>query len=101
MRFSLGLLSSTQGTENFREDETSVANHIKSKLSIRDAIQFDKLHNDLKDKVIQSHNIYLAPFSLCFIITISFSFDDSTRKFNRIMLCNSFIFDFSASKESC
>ncbi|XP_070157516.1 gamma-tubulin complex component 3 [Polyergus mexicanus] len=46
MRFSLGLLSST-GT--LREDEMTVATNIKSKLSPRDAVQFDKLHNDLKD----------------------------------------------------
>lgn len=51
MRFSLGLLSSTQGVETFREDEITVANHIKSKLSTRDSVYFDKLHNDLKDKV--------------------------------------------------
>lgn len=49
MRFSLGLLSST-GT--LREDEMTVATNIKSKLSPRDAVQFDKLHNDLKDGVI-------------------------------------------------
>lgn len=51
MRFSLGLLSSTQGIETLREDEMTVATYIKSKLSPRDAIQFDKLHNDLKDGV--------------------------------------------------
>lgn len=50
MRFSLGLLSST-GT--LREDEMTVATNIKSKLSPRDAVQFDKLHNDLKDGVIK------------------------------------------------
>ncbi|XP_029157570.1 gamma-tubulin complex component 3 [Nylanderia fulva] len=49
MRFSLGLLSSTQGIETLREDEVTVATYIKSKLSPRDAVQFDKLHNDLKD----------------------------------------------------
>lgn len=51
MRFSLGLLSSTQGIEILREDEVTVATYIKSKLSPRDAVQFDKLHNDLKDGV--------------------------------------------------
>ncbi|KAL0112556.1 hypothetical protein PUN28_012105 [Cardiocondyla obscurior] len=49
MRFSLGLLSSTQGIETLREDEMTVATYIKSKLPPRDAVQFDKLHNDLKD----------------------------------------------------
>ena len=51
MRFSLGLLSSTQGAETFREDEMSIAGLIKNKLSAKDAVQFDKLHNDLKEKV--------------------------------------------------
>jgi len=51
MRFSLGLLSSTQGIEILREDEITIATCIKSKLSPHDAIQFDKLHNDLKDGV--------------------------------------------------
>ncbi|XP_015587434.1 gamma-tubulin complex component 3 [Cephus cinctus] len=54
MRFALGLLSSTQGIETFREDELSVASHIKSKLSAHDAIQFDRLHNDLKDKPLKN-----------------------------------------------
>jgi len=51
MRFSLGLLSSTQGIEILREDEITIATCIKSKLSPHDAVQFDKLHNDLKDGV--------------------------------------------------
>lgn len=58
MRFSLGLLSSTQGIETLREDEVTVATYIKSKLSPRDAVQFDKLHNDLKDGV-QNLIVYL------------------------------------------
>lgn len=58
MRFSLGLLSSTQGIETLREDEVTVATYIKSKLSPRDAMQFDKLHNDLKDGV-QNIMIYI------------------------------------------
>ena len=59
MRFSLGLLSSTQGIETLREDEVTVATYIKSKLSPRDAVQFDKLHNDLKDGV-QNNFTFLA-----------------------------------------
>lgn len=51
MRFSLGLLSSTQDIDTLKEDELSVTTYIKSKLSPRDAIQFDKLHSDLKDGV--------------------------------------------------
>jgi len=62
MRFSLGLLSSTQGIETLREDEVTVATYIKSKLSPRDAVQFDKLHNDLKDGVYK----ILFTSSLCF-----------------------------------
>jgi len=62
MRFSLGLLSSTQGIETLREDEVTVATYIKSKLSPRDAIQFDKLHNDLKDGVYK----ILFTSSFCF-----------------------------------
>ncbi|XP_032676591.1 gamma-tubulin complex component 3 [Odontomachus brunneus] len=49
MRFSLGLLSSTHGIETLREDEVTIATCIRNKLSERDAIEFDKLHNDLKD----------------------------------------------------
>ncbi|XP_076634245.1 gamma-tubulin complex component 3 [Colletes latitarsis] len=48
MRFSLGLLSSSQGVETLREDEITVASHIRDKLPICDAVQFDKLYNDLK-----------------------------------------------------
>jgi len=51
MRFSLGLLSSTQGIEILKEDEITIATCIKSKLSPHDTVQFDKLHNDLKDGV--------------------------------------------------
>lgn len=51
MRFSLGILSSTHGIETLREDEVTVATCIRSKLSERDAVEFDKLHNDLKDGV--------------------------------------------------
>ncbi|KAL7301860.1 hypothetical protein TKK_0005465 [Trichogramma kaykai] len=49
MRFSLSLLSSTQGVDPLREDETMVANQIKSKLSEQDGALFDELHNNLKD----------------------------------------------------
>ncbi|XP_014213492.1 gamma-tubulin complex component 3 [Copidosoma floridanum] len=49
MRFSLSLLSSTQGIDTFKDDETMVANQIKSKLSPQDAALFDELHNNLKD----------------------------------------------------
>lgn len=51
LRFSLGVLSSTQGVETIREDETTIAYQIRGKLSGKDAVQFDKLHNDLKDGV--------------------------------------------------
>lgn len=65
MRFSLGLMSSTQGIETLREDEVTVATYIKSKLSPRDAVQFDKLHNDLKDGV-QNLMVYIFLTFLCF-----------------------------------
>lgn len=65
MRFSLGLLSSTQGIEVLKEDEVTVATYIKSKLSPRDAVQFDKLHNDLKDGVIENFTIYIFSILLC------------------------------------
>ena len=48
IRFSLGLLSSSQGVETIREDEITVISHIKDKLSSGDAVQFDKLYIDLK-----------------------------------------------------
>lgn len=48
MRFSLGLLSSTQGVETLREDEITVASQIKEKLQICEAVQFDKLYNELR-----------------------------------------------------
>ncbi|XP_053984214.1 gamma-tubulin complex component 3 homolog [Hylaeus volcanicus] len=48
MRFSLGLLSSSQGLETLQEDEITVVSHIKDKLSPCDEAQFDKLYNDLK-----------------------------------------------------
>lgn len=48
MRFSLGLLSSSQGVETLREDEITVASHVKNKLPHCDTVQFDKLYNDLK-----------------------------------------------------
>lgn len=51
MRFSLGLLSSTQGIETLQEDEISIGNQIREKLSICDATQFDKLYNELKSGV--------------------------------------------------
>lgn len=51
MRYSLGLLSSTSSSDIFCEDETTVASQIRSKLSGNDALNFDKLLNDLKDKV--------------------------------------------------
>lgn len=54
MQFSLSLLSSTQGVDALREDETMVASQIKSKLSAQDAILFDELHNNLKDGVSKS-----------------------------------------------
>lgn len=50
-QFSLSLLSSTQGVDALREDETMVASHIKSKLSAQDVTLFDELHNSLKDGV--------------------------------------------------
>lgn len=52
MRHSLGILSSVHGIEKAREDEVTVAACIRSKLSERDAVEFDKLHNDLKDGVM-------------------------------------------------
>jgi len=67
MRFSLGLLSSTQGIETLREDEVTVATYIKSKLSPRDAVQFDKLHNDLKDGV---QNNFTSFLTFCFILIL-------------------------------
>lgn len=51
MRFSLSLLSSMQGMDTLKEDETIIANQIKSKLSSQDAILFDELHSNLKDGV--------------------------------------------------
>ena len=48
IRFSLGLLSSSQGVETIREDEITVISHIKDKLSSGDTVQFDKLYIDLK-----------------------------------------------------
>lgn len=60
MRFSLGLLSSTQGIEILREDEVTVATCIKSKLSPHDAVQFDKLHNDLKDGPLKNRTSILV-----------------------------------------
>ena len=71
MRFSLGLLSSTQGIETLREDEMTVATYIKSKLSPRDAVQFDKLHNDLKDGVIKQ---ILQFLHLSLFLSLSFLF---------------------------
>ncbi|XP_012278710.1 gamma-tubulin complex component 3 [Orussus abietinus] len=49
LRLSLGVLSSAQGSETLREDEVTVASLIRDKLSLQDALQFDKLHNNLKD----------------------------------------------------
>lgn len=72
MRFSLGLLSSTEGMETLSEDEVTVATYIKSKLSPSDAVQFDKLHNDLKDGV-QNLIVYIFPqflFSFPFMSAI-------------------------------
>lgn len=63
LRFSLGLLSSTQGIETLREDETTVASQIRGKLSARDASQFDKLHNDLKDGVKFKRYFFNVQFS--------------------------------------
>lgn len=54
MRYSLGLLSSTQGVEKFHEDEISITNQITSKLTPRDSIIFDKLHSDLKDRPLKN-----------------------------------------------
>uniref|UniRef100_A0A0C9S147 Tubgcp3_0 protein n=1 Tax=Fopius arisanus TaxID=64838 RepID=A0A0C9S147_9HYME len=54
MRFSLGLLSSTQGVDAFRDDEISVISHIKSKLSTRENIYLEKLMNDLKDNPLRN-----------------------------------------------
>lgn len=71
MRFSLGLLSSTQGIETLKEDEVTVATYIKSKLSPRDAVQFDKLHNDLKDGV---QNLIYIFYILSFISTVLITF---------------------------
>lgn len=56
MRFSLGLLSSTQGIETLQEDEISIGNQIREKLSICDATQFDKLYNELKSGVWYKFN---------------------------------------------
>ncbi|XP_066585040.1 gamma-tubulin complex component 3-like [Prorops nasuta] len=53
MRYSLGILSSTQ-YEAIREDELSLGNHIRNKLSSGNAIHFDKLHNELKDKPLKN-----------------------------------------------
>lgn len=51
MRFSLGLLSSTQGIETLQEDEITIAGQINQKLSICEATLFDKLYNDLRTAV--------------------------------------------------
>jgi len=73
MRFSLGLLSSTQGIETLREDEVTVATYIKSKLSPCDAVQFDKLHNDLKDGVqnLMVYLFYVLYFNRIYYIYVS------------------------------
>ncbi|KAK0087490.1 hypothetical protein PV325_000931 [Microctonus aethiopoides] len=77
MRFSLGLLSSTQGVESFREDEITIANHIKSKLSSRDSVHFDKLHNDLKDKPLKNRIGVLI-----FLMYMSQSTDENKTNFS-------------------
>ncbi|XP_034947790.1 gamma-tubulin complex component 3 [Chelonus insularis] len=76
MRLSLGFLSSTQGFEAFREDEITIANQIKSKLSTKDSVYFDKLHNDLKDKPLKNRVGILL-----FLLHMSQSMDQTRDKF--------------------
>ena len=74
LRFSLGLLSSTQGIETLREDEMTVANQIKGNLSARDALQFDKLHNDLKDgvRITFSFSVHFSLYKVILLIIYHF-----------------------------
>ncbi|KAG9432396.1 gamma-tubulin complex component 3 [Apis mellifera carnica] len=66
MRFSLGLLSSTQGIETLQEDEISIGNQIREKLSICDATQFDKLYNELKSGPLKNRTqILIFLLNMC------------------------------------
>lgn len=49
-----------------REDEVTIASQIRGKLSAKDAVQFDKLHNDLKDgvKIIAELLIFNDSFNI-------------------------------------
>lgn len=51
LRYSLGILSSTHGIETSKQDEVTVSEKIKNKLSSNDGLLFERLHNDLKDGV--------------------------------------------------
>ncbi|XP_076246301.1 gamma-tubulin complex component 3 isoform X2 [Calliopsis andreniformis] len=66
MRFSLGLLSSSQGVGTIREDEVTVAGHIKDKMSYSDGIEFDKLYNDLKARPLKNRvRILIFLLNMC------------------------------------
>ncbi|XP_017795465.1 PREDICTED: gamma-tubulin complex component 3 [Habropoda laboriosa] len=66
MRFSLGLLSSTQGIETLQEDEITVASQIKEKLSICDTAQFDKLFNELRSGPLKNRaRILIFLLNMC------------------------------------
>ncbi|XP_076756926.1 gamma-tubulin complex component 3 [Xylocopa sonorina] len=66
MRFSLGLLSSTQGVETLQEDEITVGSQIKEKLSICDATQFDKLYNELRSGPLKNRvQILIFLLNMC------------------------------------
>ncbi|XP_017888838.1 gamma-tubulin complex component 3 homolog [Ceratina calcarata] len=66
MRFSLGLLSSTQGIETLQEDEISIGSQIKEKLSTCEAAQFDKLYNDLRSGPLKNRvQILIFLLNMC------------------------------------
>lgn len=64
MRFSLSLLSSTQGVDTHKEDEMIVASQIKEKLSSQNVAVFEELHNHLKDGVSWRSLIVFKKFNL-------------------------------------
>ncbi|XP_076657908.1 gamma-tubulin complex component 3 isoform X1 [Halictus rubicundus] len=75
MRFALEVLSSSQGIETLQEDEVTIANHIKDKLSRSDTVQFDKLFHDLKDGPLKNRTQILV-----FLINMSETGDNLKKR---------------------
>ncbi|XP_015431879.1 PREDICTED: gamma-tubulin complex component 3 homolog, partial [Dufourea novaeangliae] len=66
MRFSLDVLSSSQGVESLQEDEITLACNIKDKLPHCDALQFDKLFHELQDGPLKNRTqILIFLMNMC------------------------------------